>query len=89
MDREDIRQALLEKVDKALDDTEAKRQRTGDAAGSSNTAPFATASAETEELLRTQQWCNKQPIVVRQFVQRVLPPKLPDRHGARSMLVKR
>ena len=62
-DCEDARQTLLEKIDKELIDVQVKRERTDDAAGSKD-AQFAAATSESHELLRTRQWCSRQPIVV-------------------------
>ena len=79
LDREDIRQRLLERLEEELEAVHVKRART-DAAGSSTEAhEFASATTESEEVLRTKQWCNRQPIIVSRFVVRVLPPTPPRR----------
>ena len=74
LDREDIRQRLLERLEEELDAVHVKRART-EAAGSSTEAQFASATTESEEVLRTKQWCNRQPIIVSRFVRSVLPPR--------------
>jgi hypothetical protein len=79
LDREDIRQRLLERLEEELDAVHVKRART-EAAGSSTEAQFASATTESEEVLRTKQWCNRQPIIVSRFVLRVLPPRSPRRN---------
>ena len=79
LDREDIRQRLLERLEEELDAVHVKRART-EAAGSSTEAQFASATTESEEVLRTKQWCNRQPIIVSRFVLRVLPPRPPRRN---------
>ena len=57
----------------------SSRQRTSDAAGSTE-AQFASATTETEDLLRTRQWCNQHPIAVSRFVRCVLPPDTQSSH---------
>jgi hypothetical protein len=79
LDREDIRQRLLERLEEELDAVHVKRART-EAAGSSTEAQFALATTESEEVLRTKQWCNRQPIIVSRFVLRVLRPRPPRRN---------
>ena len=65
---EDVRQSLLERLDEALEAVQVKRPRTEEPA-----APLQPPTAEAEEILRTRQWCSKQPIIVRRFVARVHP----------------
>ena len=78
LDREDIRQTLLERLDEELEAVRVKRART-EAASSSTEVQFASATTESQEVLRTKQWCNRQPIIVSRFVVRVLPPTPPRR----------
>ena len=78
LDREGIRQRMLERLEEELDAVHVKRVRT-EAAGSSTEAQFASGTTESEEVLRTKQWCNRQPIIVSSFVLRVLPPRPPRR----------
>jgi hypothetical protein len=75
---EDARQTLLEKLDHALDDVQVKRQRTTEQAAGSSTQ-FAPGSADSGEILRTKQWCSRQPIIVKQFVRCVLVPRAGSR----------
>ena len=77
LDRED-RTSNLERLDEELDAVHVKRART-EAASSSTEAQFASATTESQEVLRTKQWCNRQPIMVSRFVRSVLPPMPPRR----------
>jgi hypothetical protein len=54
LDREGIRQRMLERLEEELDAVHVKRVRT-EAAGSSTEAQFASGTTESEEVLRTKQ----------------------------------
>ena len=69
---EDVRQSLLERLDEALEAVQVKRPRTEEPMGLLY-PPLQPPTAEAEEILRTRQWCSKQPIIVRRFVARVHP----------------
>lgn len=80
-DFEELEQALLEKVEKALSLCRDKRPHeggSGEAESSSSAtkrpAVLQPPTAESEEALRTARWCRDQPILVSGFVRRVLPP---------------
>lgn len=84
VDTDELEQALLENILRELH--RHKQLRPEEAAGPSKSSkPTATTvleppTAESEERLRTVQWCREQPVIVSGFVRRVLPPPEGDTH---------